>query len=174
MPRRYGTAVGLILDMLDFDTPIFPLESTYDFLKRKKQKSLQRKRYLETVWRMRRTGYLKVIEKNNTLFLALTKKGALEQLIRKAAVEKTKKWDGKWRLLVYDIPERFHAVRDGFRWLLKKNNFIKLQGSVFVSPYSLNREAISYLTQSGLRQFVKIMKVEEMDDDTYLRKQFGV
>ena len=93
-------------------------------------------------------------------------------MLLKARVTKSEKWDGKWRVLVFDIPEAFHLERDRFRLLLKQNNFVKLQASVFISPYSLSREAIIYLKEANLMPFVRIMKVEEMDDDKDLKKRF--
>ena len=75
-------------------------------------------------------------------------------------------------MVIFDIPEDARDKRGLLRRLLKRNHFIKLQASVFVSPYSLNREAISYLRKIGLINFVRIMKVEEMDNDAALRKAF--
>jgi phenylacetic acid degradation operon negative regulatory protein len=87
---------------------------------------------------------------------------------------KTEKWDKNWRLIIFDIPETSREKRDELRWLLKKNHFIKLQSSVFISPYSLNREAIAYLKQTGLINYIRILKVSEIDDDKYLIKKFGL
>ena len=76
-------------------------------------------------------------------------------------------------MLIFDIAEDFHHLRDHFRWLLKSNSFRKWQASVFVSPYSLNREAIEYLEETKLINYIRILKVEEMDNDKDLRKVFG-
>ena len=56
----------------------------------------------------------------------------------------------------------------------KKNGFYKLQASVFVSPHPLNREAIKYLKETGLYSYVRILRVDEADDDRDLRKKFGL
>ncbi len=174
MPRRFGTLMSVILDAIDLDFPLFPLEDPYRFARRKRQNKLERKRYLEALWRMQRAGYLKIVENNKQKFIKLTGKGQLEKLLQKTRIDRSADWDGKWRVLVFDIPEDFHLKRDSFRALLKRNGFKKLQGSVFVSPYPLNREAIRYLKDSGLKMFIRIMKVEEMDDDSDLREKFGV
>jgi len=49
-----------------------------------------------------------------------------------------------------------------------------LQASVFISPHPLNREALIYLRQSGLMEFIRILRVDEMDNDKRLRKKFGL
>ncbi len=171
--NRYGPFVSLVLECLDLDVPLLPVESVYEFAKRKKLINFDRKKYTNTIWKMQHSGYLKLIKKNNQKFLKLTNKGQLEKLLEKASIEKNAVWDGKWRVLIFDIPEDFHHLRDHFRWLLKRNSFRKLQASVFVSPYSLNREAIEYLEETKLINYIRILKVEEMDNDKDLRKVFG-
>ena len=75
---------------------------------------------------------------------------------------------------MFDIPEGSKEKRAILRSLLKRNDFCKLQASVYISPFSLNREAISYLNSSGLRDYIRILKVEEMDYDKDLLKRFGL
>jgi phenylacetic acid degradation operon negative regulatory protein len=117
---------------------------------------------------------LKVTEKNNKKFIQLTNKGQLKVLLSKAEVSKTEKWDGKWRLIIYDIPEDSKPQRTFFRKLLKKNGFYKLQASVFISPYSLNRQALDYLRASGLIDYIRIIRADDMDYDTDLLKKFNL
>jgi CRISPR-associated endonuclease Cas2 len=169
---RDNPITSLILEVLDLDIPLIPLESPYQWLARRKRHS--RKQYRESIRRLKNTGVIDIIKKSNVDFIKITEKGALKVLLAKARVCKTNKWDGKWRVLVFDIPEDFHSYRDRFRKLLKQNNFIKLQASVFVSPYPLSRDAIRYLEESGLRNYIRIMKVEEMDNDKDLKQKFGL
>ncbi|MBI5530151.1 MAG: hypothetical protein HY918_01480 [Candidatus Doudnabacteria bacterium] len=172
--NRYGPFVHLVLECLDLDTPFLPLESLYDFAKRKNLRGFTRDKYTNALWKMNRSGYLKIIKKNDQKFLKITNKGQLEKLLQKAGLDVAKNWDGKWRVIIFDIPESFHHLRDHFRWMLKKNNFKKLQASVFISPYPLNRDAIQYLTETKLINFIRIIKVEEMDNDKDLRKMFNL
>lgn len=165
-----GIFVKLILDCLDLDIPLIPLESPYDFLKRKNQ--INRKQYRETISKLKNRGVIKIIKAKNKEFLQLTRKGKLKALLEKANVKPVEVWDRKWRLLTFDIPEDFHLERDRFRALLKTHYFVKLQASVFISPYSLNRNAIEYLNQTGIIRYVRIMRVDEMDNDKDLRKKF--
>ena len=64
--------------------------------------------------------------------------------------------------------------RNLFRSLLYKNGFLKLQHSVYISPYPFNREAVKYLKKTGLISFIRMLKVEEMDDDKDLKKKFDL
>lgn len=130
--------------------------------------------YKSSVYNLRKRGVIKIISKDGKKFLQLTKKGELEVLLAKAKLPVKGKWDGKWRIIIFDIPEGAKHLRNKFRSLLKKNNFRKLQASVYVSPHPLNREAIKYLEQTGLMSYIRIIKVEEMDNDSQIRKKFGL
>ena len=130
--------------------------------------------YRNTVYNIRKKGLVKIVTKDGKKFLKLTKKGELEVLLAKARMPTKEKWDGKWRLVMFDIPEEAKRQRDKLRDLLKRNNFFKFQESVYVSPYPFNREAIKYLQETKLIRYIRILKVEEMDNDSALRKRFAV
>jgi DNA-binding transcriptional regulator PaaX len=149
-----------------------PYESMYHFAQRLRE--VKRQQFTNSIWQMQRQGLIKIITKNNQKFIQCTKKGQLEILLRKAIMQKPHVWDGKWRVVIFDIPEDSRDKRNQLRSLLKKNDFIKLQASVFVSPYPLNREAVKYLQETGLIDYIMFLKVEEMDNDKDLRKQFGL
>jgi CRISPR-associated endonuclease Cas2 len=119
-------------------------------------------------------GWIKIYTKKDkeTQFVKLTKDGQLQALLTKSKIINQQKWDGKWRLIVYDIPEDSRRYRHLFRTLLRQHNFYKLQESVFVSPYPLNRLAIAYLKETGLISYIRIARIDEMDNDKDLRKYF--
>ena len=45
-----------------------------------------------------------------------------------------RRWDGKWRLLTFDLPSREGVARARFRRWMCGNHFGRLQGSVWVTP----------------------------------------
>ncbi len=147
-------------------------ETQYTYLKKLKQ--IKRADFTRAVWRMQKQKLLRVVKKGNNKSLMLTQEGQLLILISKAKNIAVKAWDGIWRLIIFDIPEDFRDKRDQLRWLLKRNGFVKLQASVFISPYPLNREAIKYLKETKLISFIRILRVDEMDDDEDLKKKFNL
>ena len=71
-------------------------------------------------------------------FLSLTPLG--EKVLRRAEMidykfKKPKKWDKKWRMLIFDIKETKKGIRDQIRKTLVSIGFVKLQNSVWVFPY---------------------------------------
>ena len=60
---------------------------------------------------------------------------------------RNRKWDGKWRVVIFDIPQEMHKKRNNFRHKLRYLGFYMLQKSVFVLPYSCEDE-LGYICQS--------------------------
>ncbi|MFZ1720413.1 MAG: hypothetical protein WAU28_03620 [Candidatus Moraniibacteriota bacterium] len=51
-----------------------------------------------------------------------------------------RKWDKKWRVVIFDIPEKDRVFRGILREHLHEIGFFKLQQSVFVHPYPCERQ----------------------------------
>ena len=73
---------------------------------------------------------------------------------------------------MFDIPKGTRGQRDKLRRLLKKADFFKLQASVYITPHPLNRDAVSYLKSTGLIGYIRMGRLEELDDDQDLKKHF--
>jgi len=147
-----------------------PLETKYAWNKRLRY--LGWPRYERGLRHLERRGLVKLSTINGKKFIELTRKGQLEALFERINVDNRKKWDGKWRLVIFDIPEDAKGKRQQIRNLLKAKNFIKLQASVYVNPYPLNRQAIEYLKSSGLINYIRILRVDNIDDDKDLKIKY--
>lgn len=105
-----------------------------------------------TLKRFQKTGYIA----NEKGKLKLTKLG-IDRInyYKLAGVTfdfKSKKWDKKWRVIVFDIPESQRNARDLLRNKLREWNCYKVQNSVFVCPYACEKE---------LRQVTEILAVKD-------------
>ncbi len=174
MPKKQNTTISLILEFLSEASELLPLpfEAPYAWVKR--QRSYPKSRYYSRLFDLKKRGAIKVYKQNNQKFIKLTKKGQLECLLLKAKVIKSRQWDGKWRVVIFDIPEDSKDKRSLFRGLLKNMGFKKLQASVYVNPYPLNREAVDYLQETKLLEYVRIMRVDDMGYDKDLKKKFNL
>lgn len=65
-----------------------------------------------------------------------------------------KKWDGKWRFVIFDIPEKAKGVRDRLRSKLKELGFGMWQKSVYVTAYDFMSEMNEYLEEQELYPLV--------------------
>ncbi len=104
----------------------------------------------------------------------LTKKGkskAMAYNVQNIKIKK-EKWDGKWRIVSFDIPEKSKKARDTLRWKLKKLGFYELQKSVFVFPYPCEDEMDFIIEFFNLRKYVRFGILESIDNELHLRKIF--
>lgn len=81
-------------------------------------------------------------------------------------------WDKKWRIVIFDIPEKLKKVREAFRYHLKKLGFIELQHSVFIIPFKC-RDEIEYLVEFyNARRFVRYIEAHHVDNELDLKHKF--
>jgi len=85
---------------------------------------------------------------------------------------KRENWDGKWRIVVFDIPEKIKRGRDALREKLKELGFYELQKSVFVFPYKCQNEIEFVIEFFNLRKYVRFGTLDSIDNNLHLKKIF--
>lgn len=115
--------------------------------------------------------------KDGSITLILTDKGkekALTYNIDEMKIEKPKMWDKKWRIVLFDVPERLRWIRDAFRHHLNQLSFYEFQKSVFIYPYDCKDE-IEYLIEFyGARKFVRFLIADSLDNELHIKNHFGL
>ncbi|HVS79995.1 MAG TPA: CRISPR-associated endonuclease Cas2 [Candidatus Paceibacterota bacterium] len=107
--------------------------------------------------------------------LSLTKKGERALLLKEGfAKAKPRKWDGKWRILVFDIPERRKSLREKVRNTLLDLGFYRLQDSVWVYPYEC--EDFITLLKTDFRISKELLYVigDSIENDSHLIHHFSL
>lgn len=75
-------------------------------------------------------------------------------------------WDGKWRIILLDLPESRKAERESLRYLLKKAGFVCLKNSAWISPFPLEHLFTNIKKDLGLTTEIMIMTTSELDPET--------
>ena len=105
---------------------------------------------------------------DGTVRMILSEKGesrALVYHIERIGIQKPRQWDGKWRVVLFDIPEKKKAARDALRAKLKELDFQELQHSVHIVPYHCKDE-IDFLTEFfELRPWVYYLETETLSNE---------
>jgi len=123
---------------------------------------------------------LKYIDKEGAGYdigeLSLTEKGKLKCLDCKLNNLKDNKgeWDSKWRMIAFDIPDKYKQGRDALRGKLEKIGFCKLQESVFVAPYNCKDEMMLLINHFKLSKYVRFGVLEYIDNEDYLRSFYKI
>ena len=83
-------------------------------------------------------------------------------------------WDKRWRMLVFDIPEKRRALRDKVRIIVAGFGFVRLQDSVWVFPHDC--EEIITLLKAELHLGTQMLYViaDAIEFDRPLREHFGL
>jgi len=84
------------------------------------------------------------------------------------------KWDKKWRVIIFDIPEKKRKVRDQIRVLFKSAGFYLLQDSVWVYPYDCEDVLTLLKSEMGVGKNILYLIVDELENDKYLRQFFSL
>lgn len=119
---------------------------------------------------------LEIINENEQEVIKLTQKGHIKYLRFKLEELslKGKSWDGKWRLVIYDISKLKKSAQENFRRVLKQINFFPLQKSVYLTPYKC-REEIEYLREYfNLSAEVLLLEISKLENESYYKQYFGV
>lgn len=115
----------------------------YPWQRREAQKILHqlevdKENLYQKLWKLEKIGYITRYKKNKKTFIELTpigKEKVLKYYLKDFKIAKPDKWDKKWRIVIFDIPEDKKNSREILRERLKKIGFFQLQKSVFVYPY---------------------------------------
>lgn len=114
---------------------------------------------------------------DGSLTMVLTDKGkekAITFHIDNMEIKKPKVWDKKWRMVIFDVPEKKRAARDVLRANLKRLGFYEFQKSVFVHPYPCKDEMDYLIEYYDIRPHVRIVTATELDNELHLRKIFDI
>ena len=88
-------------------------------------------------------------------------------------IKKPKKWDKKWRIVIFDIAQLKKTYREAFRGKLKELGFYPLQKSVWVYPFDCQAETELLKDFFGLSdQEMRLIVADNISKDDQLRKSF--
>ncbi len=100
------------------------------------------------------------------------KERVLQFKIGQLALPKLKHWDGHWRIVLYDIPEKKKPAREALREKLKELGFYEWQKSVFIYPFPC-RDEIDFLTEFfEIRSYVRYAELSNPTNEAELKLHF--
>ncbi len=119
--------------------------------------------------------YYAATRQGDTWKFSLTKKGRMmlsAYEIGGRAIKRANTWDGKWRVLIFDIPEKDRLKRDRIRRTLMTVGFHRLQDSVWAFPYDCRQVMDLLRIKHHVIGEALYLVVESLDGDRWLRKHF--
>jgi len=142
----------------------------------KKWRNYPKKKVSDTFYNLRRQGLIEIQRKNHQIYIGLTEKGKEKAgwlQIDALKIKKPKKWDGKWRMVIFDISQLKKLYREAFRGKLKELGFYPLQKSVWVHPFECQAEVELLRDFFGLSEKeIRLIVAENIGNDKNLREFF--
>jgi len=134
------------------------------------------RRITQSITKLERSGLVQTSGERGHRKIVLTEKGremietiyASEYRIPEPAF-----WDGKWRVVMFDIREKRRRARSQLRSLLTGAGFLRLQDSVWIHPYPCD-EFIGLVRahlNSGTGEMLSFV-AEALESDKKLREHF--
>lgn len=135
-------------------------------------------RYLRSaIARLRKEKLITIEEREGEEIVTLARYGKqriLKYSLNTLTIEKPRSWDGRWRLIVYDVPKQKKHLRDLFRETLKNLGFYQLQKSVWLYPYPCEPQITFLREYYGVGNEVVYVVATTLEDDSPYRTYFGL
>ena len=115
--------------------------------------------------------------KDGTISVVLNREGkkvALKYKIDEMKIQKPLRWDHKWRVILFDIPQTQAKLRDALRQRLKQLGLIEFQKSVFIHPYECRNEIDFVIELYNARRFVRFIEATRIDNELHLKNKFNL
>lgn len=122
--------------------------------------------------RLQERKIIKLARKTNSF--ELTESGQDEFIKLKMQKIDNKRWDGKWRIVIYDISDLKKGSQETLRRILKQIKFLQIQKSVYLTPFKCNEE-IEYLKKLlNLHKEIILFETNNLENTQVYMKYFGL
>ncbi|KKT82392.1 MAG: hypothetical protein UW79_C0007G0014 [Candidatus Yanofskybacteria bacterium GW2011_GWA2_44_9] len=145
---------------------------------KKREYKLKRQEFNKMLWYLRKKKYVEILDQEEEgIRVRITAKG--EEKVKRfdfdnLKLEKPKEWDRKWRIVIFDIPDKRKVARNIFRDKLREMGFVMIQKSVWVSPWDCIDEILFLRTFLNIKSGVSIIVGEAVDEEFRLMRKFDI
>ncbi|MAG60046.1 hypothetical protein CMO96_04635 [Candidatus Woesebacteria bacterium] len=146
-----------------------------DFFPAKKWDDFDGSRLRQRLKELHKQKVVRIYQTGDKFVVQITKKGRkrlLKYKLNNLKIPEPKKWDGKWRIVAYDIPKEKNSARDALRATLKRFNFLELQKSVYLYPYPC-ADMVEFIRELyGVGEHVTFLTVGNLEDENAYKEHF--
>lgn len=112
--------------------------------------------------RMSKQGWVESTKQGNKSYYFLTERGMkrMQEAANRIFKFQPQDWDGKWRMLMYTIPEIKRNARDEFRKELVWSGFGAMSTSTWISPNNLDKQVVDLIEKYDIESYVDFFIAE--------------
>ena len=127
------------------------------------RQELSMERFSKMIYYLKKKNYIKAKNLESKNAVIITKKGISKALKASFKFEdKRKRKDGKWIMIIFDIPQSHRKARDLLRVILVNLGYKMFQQSVWISPYDIAEKTEKLLQSYSLDGYVKIFLIKKL------------
>ncbi|MBI2041578.1 MAG: hypothetical protein HYT20_00980 [Candidatus Nealsonbacteria bacterium] len=143
---------------------------------RKKFNKYPKQKISSTFYKFRKQGLISIKKENHQIYISLTTEGKKKAgwlQIDSLKITKPKKWDKKWRMIMFDIAQTKKLSREALRGKLKEIGFCPFQKSIWIHPFDCEAEIELLKNFFNLSdKELRLIIVEHIGDDREWRGIF--
>ena len=167
---------GLLATTLAAPNALQALDKPLKLYFRKMDKRAREREYRRLLRYMKKQGLIKYRTEDYEHGILLTEDGrrrAEAADLERLSIRRLQKWDNKWRIALFDIPESDKQARDHLTAKLKEIGFVQLQRSVWVHPFPCQEEVSAITHQYDVSRFVTYVETIHIDSQEKLKDRFS-
>ncbi|MEK9154147.1 MAG: CRISPR-associated endonuclease Cas2 [Patescibacteria group bacterium] len=128
--------------------------------------------------RLAQKGLVRFVERHGKKFVEITEKGRCQLLFEEQRAllghHRPLRWDKRWRLVMFDIPEKRRKVRDRLRGYMHQFGFLRLQDSAWIFPYDCEDVVALVKAELSTGSSVLYAVIESIENDSWIKKHFSL
>jgi DNA-binding transcriptional regulator PaaX len=131
----------------------------------------------DVIYYLKKKELVGISEEGNTATVTLTDRGRqylLKADLEQMSIQEPEKWDGKWRMVAFDIPEVKKHNRNSLKQKLNALGFVMVQKSLYLHPYDCLEEIEIISNLFEIRPFVKIFVIDSLEGEERLKTKFNL
>lgn len=172
--------IGVVLGGSVLFTPNFPiiLGSILGIIEEIKGIKIPKKKVQRVLKQLEKKQLIQIERKGNEVYVTVKNKDdvsilkySLKEVLN---LKKKKDWQGRWFLVVFDVPERERNKRDYLRRFLKEIGFYPYNQSVYVFPYECEKEItlVKKIVEGG--KYISYIIAERLEKQDQLKTYFKI
>jgi len=145
----------------------------------RKSHKYTKKQIQNAIYNLKKRKLIEIVKyDDDKVKVKLTNKGKeriKEFSLETLSIEKPKKWDGKWRILMFDIPTKpkiYNQAREALRSKIKELGFHQMQKSAWAYPYECEDEILFIAEIFNVQKHIEIITAEKLLHEEQIKRFF--
>ncbi len=173
--------LGILLGGTFLVTPNFPIVfgTILSLIKELNNRKISEKKIKRVLKNLEKKELIQIIEKNGEAHVYL--KSGWTPVILKYSLKplltlkrRKKRWNGKWFIIIFDVPEDQRNKRDYLRNFLREIGFYQYQQSVYIFPYQCKKEIglVKKIVEGA--KYISYITADEIENEEQVKRYFGL